>query len=137
MQAHLKRHPHDADTWALLADCERKAKNWLSATRAYEKVRSYGEPKQVSHATYMMATVFQKNLKDHGRAVEMFRAYKNSKHVSKELEDLTHVHMARSLIALGRKAEAKSLLESVIANQEDSFVGSNAKKLLKKCEAER
>jgi FimV-like protein len=137
MRAHLARHPSDAATWSLLADCERKAKRWPSAIAAYEKARVHGSDKQASHATYMMATVYQKNLRDHGRAVAMFRAYKASGYVSKELKDLTDVHLARSLIALGKRDEARALLEAVIARQGDSFVGQNAKRLLEKCEAYR
>lgn len=136
MERHLSQNPTDAETWALLADCRRKGGSWHSAISAYERVRTHGSLKESSHATFMMATIHQKHLGNHVRAIELFSDYKHSEGVSRESRDLTDVHIARSMIAVGRTLEAKTLLEAVVARQGSSFVAANAKKLLQKCCAE-
>jgi ferric-dicitrate binding protein FerR (iron transport regulator) len=137
MRRYLEHRPRDAGAWTLLADCERKERNWYSAVSAYEKVIAHGSAKQASHARYMSATIYQDRLNDHERAVKLLREYRRTGVVQGELRDLTDVKMARSLIALGNCAEATRVLNAVITNQGNSFVAANAKKLLKKCEPSR
>jgi hypothetical protein len=137
MQEHLRSKPDDSDTWALLADCERKQRNWYTAVKAYEKVIAHGNRKQASHAKYMSATIYQDRLNDHERALALFKEYNRSGFVRSELKDLTNIKIARSLIALSKCGEATNLLQSVVERQGSSFVAANAKKLMKKCEGER
>ncbi len=137
MKRYLKSAPADGKAWALLADCERKERNWYSAVTAYEKVIEHGSAKQASHAKYMAATIYQERLNDHRQALKMFKEYRRSGFVQGELRDLTDVKMARSLIAVGDCAEATQVLGAVIENQGNSFVAANAKKLIKKCDRPR
>ncbi len=136
LQARLRSVPRDSEAWALLADCERKTANWHSALHAYEKVAALAEPEQAARAKYMAATIVQKNLKNHKRAALLFEEYLQSRQGTRQLRDVAKLNLSRSLIVLGENIRARKLLEAVIESQGDTFVASNAKRMLEQIESE-
>ncbi len=124
----VEAQPEHAAAWSLLGDCRRKQGKWADAFLAYEKVIEGGEPSQSNRARYLAGVLAQDHLVDHLQAEALFEAYLY--HSNGRSEDAAKIHLARSKIALAKRADARRLLSEVVAHTRDNASRERAEMLL-------
>ena len=134
LAAFVARHPGDAEAWWILGDCRRKEGKHAAAVEAYRQVIAVGPPDQVDLARLKAGTILQEKLGRHADAVALFREYLKSGGSKASLRAEVLVRCGRSLIALGRDADAEPLLREVVEEFAANPVAAEARALLAKTE---
>jgi hypothetical protein len=127
---YLRTHRNDSEALLLLADSQRKLRKWEQAVATYLKVVDSPDSPRANRARFLAGTIYQENLGQHTRAVQMFDAYLKAADGRTLLRFEAQYRLARSLIALGQKERAQRVLRDIIANQGATDLGASAKKLL-------
>ena len=125
----LQLNPHNAAAWSLLGDCRRKQAKWGDALGAYREVINKGNASQSNRARYLAGVLAQDNLGDHERAEALFEAYL-SQVSDGQSDNAAMMRLAISKIALGKRADARRLLNNIVASTRDDTVRRRAERLL-------
>jgi TolA-binding protein len=126
---YLESHPEDVAAWSLLADCRRKSGRWSDAVAAYLEVIDRGGRSEADRARYKAGVILQDRLGDHVAAARLFGEYLDGASGG-ALKPDAMLRRARSLVALGRGGEAKSLLERIVAAYPDLAAAESARRML-------
>jgi hypothetical protein len=129
---YLRTHRNDSEALLLLADSQRKLRKWKQAVATYLKVVDSPDAPRANRARFLAGTIYQENLGQHNRAVQMFDAYLKAADGQNLLRFEAQYRLARSLISIGQKERAQRVLRDIIANQGGTDLGASAKKLLAK-----
>jgi ferric-dicitrate binding protein FerR (iron transport regulator) len=119
LRQRAREHSEQSEVWRVFADCLRLAGNDREAANAYQHVVATAPPEEADRARLFLATLLQGSLHEHAEAEKVLRAYLKHKQPA-ALEAAARVKLARSLIALGKKAEAKVELERVLRDLPES-----------------
>jgi ferric-dicitrate binding protein FerR (iron transport regulator) len=126
---HLTTNPSDTAAWSLLADCRRKSGRWSDAVTAYLELIDRAAGPEADLARYKAGVILQDRLGDHLAAARLFREYLDRSGGGPLVPDAM-VRRARSLIAIGEQRTAKSLLERVVREHQDSSAAGTAQRQL-------
>jgi len=129
LTAHLGSHPEDAAAWSLLADCRRKSGRWSDAVAAYLEVIDRASRSDADLARYKAGVILQDRLGDHVAAARLFGEYLDGSGGGALAPDAV-LRRARSLVALGRRGEARELLERIVAEHPDLAAAESARRML-------
>jgi len=132
LKSHVKTHPKDAKAHMLIANCERKQKNWNGAIGAYKKVIENGSSSSANKARFMAGTIFQDKLHNKDAAQQFFRQYLSLSKKGVSLRAEAMFRLARILKSVGQTTESEALLLQIVENHEGTSIASKAKRLLVK-----
>jgi ferric-dicitrate binding protein FerR (iron transport regulator) len=125
-----REHPGQAEVWRVLADCLRLVGDDRDSAAAYQHVAAVGGADEADRARLLLAGVLQERLHDDAEAERVLRAYLKHRQAP-ALEASARVKLARSLIALKKRAQAKSELQRVVKELPESPPALEALGLLK------
>jgi ferric-dicitrate binding protein FerR (iron transport regulator) len=125
----LQRFPRSAQTWLVLADCERLTNADGDAIRSYGKVVVLGARDDADRARLLLADLHQQK-SQHAEAERVLRGYLSHPQPP-QLEAAARVRLARSLIAQGQKQKARAELERVTEKLPKTSSALQALELLK------
>jgi tetratricopeptide (TPR) repeat protein len=128
---HLRRQEGDTRARMLLADCLRKAGKHEQAVVLYQRLAHEADAVLSNKARLLAAEISQTNLADHPAAIRLLRTYLRQPQRARPLEASAMLRLARSLLAVGKDAEAKRMLEEIVERHPTSSAAGGAKSLLK------
>ena len=129
LRRHLKKDPVDVEGWSLLANCEKRARNWDAAVRAYRKVIAGAGRAQANTARFKAGVILQEQLADHVEAEKLFRQFveDNGTH---PLAPQALLRQARSLRAQGKRESADAILKNISSGYAGSAAAVEARRIL-------
>jgi tetratricopeptide (TPR) repeat protein len=130
LRARVAQAPADAEARSLLADCLRKQARWEEAADAYLAVVGAADPTLAARARFVAGEILSENLGRHAEAITLFSGYLDAAGPAAPLRAEALVRLARSLLALGRVAEARARLEEAVAKHPGTTIALEAKRLL-------
>lgn len=131
LASRLRQAPRDAEAWALLGDCRRKAGQWQDAVAAYRKVIALGEPGSADRARLLAATLLQEQIHDPAAAARLLREYLQRGPGTGPLRAAATLRLARALIQLGQPEQASLLLRQVVEQGGEGPAAREATQLLR------
>ncbi len=126
-EKYVQRDATDADVWLLLGDCRRRQRAYDAAVTAYVAASKTREA-QGKNGLLQAAELLQQELHKPQQAVAMVDAYLKTK-PDRRLEAAALVRKARALLALGKKNEAKAVLDDAIRRLPDTASAAEAVRL--------
>ncbi len=130
LRRHLRAHPEDAKAWSLLSDCARKMRRWDEAVAAYREIIAIEVGAKKRRAQYRAGTIYQDQLADPAAAAKLFEQYLASDATASVIKAEAMVRLARAYLDMGRRAKAKTLLETVHRVHKGTAAAAEAKKKL-------
>jgi transmembrane sensor len=132
LTALVARRPTDVEAWWTLGDCRRLDGRPAEAVDAYRRVIAIGPADQADLARLKAGALLQERLGRHADAVALYEEYLRGKGASSSLRAEVLVRCGRSLVALGRDADARPMLREVVERYPANPVAGEARALLEK-----
>ena len=129
---YLQHHKVDPRAWSILGDCRRKAGRWRGAITAYEATARHGSPADIQRATYLRGEILQDKLHDHDGALTAFRRFLAHTGDTR-LRGAVQLRVAKSELALGRRAAALKTLDGILGSNVDDALKAQARTLRAAC----
>jgi FecR protein len=130
LDARLAEDPDDADAWALLAAARRKAGDRDAAIDAWREVVARGDGAAANRARYEASLQLQQLPGGHPEAIGLLEDLLVSPEGVEPLVAEARLHLAESLIAVGRQEEAWPMLEEVTRSFPGTGPALSARELL-------
>lgn len=130
LQRRLKIDPTDRAALDLLATCYRKQGDYTRAAEVYGKLTSMGNAAAQNRARFKLSVIYQENIGDHLAAVSTLRAYLAAPPMARPNTLEARLRLARSLRRIGRIAEYRQTLETVVSAHPGTQGAEKAKQLL-------
>jgi TolA-binding protein len=131
LEGRLAVDPEDHEAWALLAAARRKSGDREGAVEAWTEVIDRGPAPAANRARFEAAQLLQQIPGGHPRAIALFQELLASPAGVEALAAETRLHLAESLIAVGREEEARAHLEQVIHDHPGTGPALTARELLR------
>lgn len=122
----IQRDPSDAEAWLVLGDCRRREHQFERAVSAYLAASKTKRPQK--NALLQAAELLQQELRRPQQAIGVIDSYLKTK-PERGLEAAALVRKARALSALGRKTEARSVLDETVRRLPDTASAAEAVRL--------
>jgi ferric-dicitrate binding protein FerR (iron transport regulator)/thioredoxin-like negative regulator of GroEL len=135
IRAALRRAPHSGEAWRQLADCLRLTGRDAEASRAYTQAIANGSTTTADESRLLLAELLLGRLADPAQAERVLLAFLARPHVPL-LEGAARLKLARAMIALGRREEAKRELQRVTKRLPSSPPALEAMELLRTLSAQ-
>ncbi|MCP4674532.1 MAG: tetratricopeptide repeat protein [Deltaproteobacteria bacterium] len=132
LHAYLGENPGDVPAWFLLADCQKRAKNYPGAVTSYRAVITHSSGRAANTARYRAGVILQENLRNHDEAAGMFERFLDETKAGHHLSAEAMLRLADSLHATGRTELANTLLEEIVNRYQASEPAAKALKRLEK-----
>lgn len=131
LTSYLQNRPSDWRVWSLLADCQRKSKQWSKSILTYEKIAEQSpNPHESTRAIFMMGVIYQDKLGQHFDAIASFQKYMEIEAGKRPLRGAAMLRLARAYVSINEREKARPLLEKVIDEQTGTVLAKKAKQLL-------
>jgi TolA-binding protein len=131
LEEYVVLHPADAEAWFLVGECRRKLGDHTGAVDAYGRVVATGSDDKADIARLKAGIVLQDKLGRHGEAVGFFETMLNEKSDASPLRAEVLLRCARSLLALGRDAEARLRLQEIVSEYGANPAAVEAREILR------
>ena len=128
--AHLDRRPRDWQSWALLADCLRKAGKYSRSVDSYQKVIHLAPASEANRARLTAGSLLQDRLARPRDAARLLEEYLQISKESSSIKAEIMVRLARAYIKTGRNDRAEPLLREVTNRHLGDPVAKKAEYLL-------
>ncbi|MDX2454746.1 tetratricopeptide repeat protein [Desulfosarcina sp.] len=130
LKQHLKNHPNNAESWFLLADCQKRQGEFKAAVSSYQKVAGKTRGAIANTARYRAGIVLQDKMGNHPEAIRLFEQYLKNPGQDLNLAPTAKLRLAQSLIRVGKKSRANALLKDIIDNHKRTPAAQKAGRLL-------
>ncbi|MBN2714470.1 MAG: tetratricopeptide repeat protein [Deltaproteobacteria bacterium] len=130
LQRKLKANSSDRTVIDLLATCYRKQGKYRRASEMYSKLTAMGSPADMNSARYKLSVIYQEYLGDHGIAVDILKTYLSAAPGDRPNTLEARLRLANSLKHLGRSAEYRQTLQTIISAHPGTRGAEKAKQLL-------
>ncbi len=124
----LGASPEDVPARLTLADCQRRTGDKSGALDSYLKA-SNGKGAEANRATLLAASVLQDELAQPEKALKQLDRYLSRGPESRDLEASALVRKARALQAMGKKEQARAVVELVLKKFGDTSAAPEALRL--------
>lgn len=126
----VEKNPQTADAWFLLADCQKKQRQYRRAAQTYQKAATVLPARAANTARYRAGAMMQDQLNDVKGALAMFNEFIEMSPRNHHLEPSAKLRLALLLLSSGKRERAKNLLKEIVTKHQGSMAAVEAQKLL-------
>lgn len=130
LRQHLKSHRDDAAAWSLLSDCARKTGRWKEALAAYREIIALETGAKKQRARYRAAAIYQDHQANPAAAAKLYEQYLAEGATTSLVRAEAMLRLARAYLDMGRRRQAKSLLDDVVREHRGTTAAKKAKDML-------
>ncbi|MBN2530747.1 MAG: tetratricopeptide repeat protein [Deltaproteobacteria bacterium] len=130
LQAYLRHTTGNAEAWFLLADCQKRKKEYRQAVATYQKAIPHVSQRAGQTARYRAAAILQDNLGAHRDAILLLEKFLNEGKPSHQIEAEAMLRLGVSLRAVGETDRATNLFRQIVANHGATSAATRARKFL-------
>ena len=130
LQAYLRHTTDNADAWFLLADCQKRKKEYRQTVATYQKAIPHLSQRAGQTARYRAAAILQDNLGAHQEAIRLLEKFLKVGKPSHHLEAEAMLRLGVSLRAVGETDRATNLFRQIVANHGATGAAIRARKFL-------
>ncbi|MDJ0765852.1 MAG: tetratricopeptide repeat protein [Myxococcota bacterium] len=130
LRKYLKNNPKNVEAWFLLADCQKRQRDFYGAVASYEQAMQL-PGRAANTARYRAGVLLQEALSDNSKAIVFFEQFLALSRKNHPLRAEGMLRLAKSLEATGNKNRAQTVLKNILKHYESTAAAIQARHLLK------